>query len=211
MTVLSQQYLSGEEEKLLLKQHSDKTFWVVPSGRGITAYAASCKSGIVQEDADCLLKHYGVCTSDSKQETTTTTVTLQKCYGCENPLFRLTAVSEYFRYTRHYYRNVYFEDTILDDLNGAVEKLSNYDDFEALPYFLARIVASYNKFQTCQENTLLDQKIGATLANIVEKTMLNTRILQGVPEDQRVRTASCLFSIVEDFALQKNLSSSRYR
>ncbi|XP_077527825.1 uncharacterized protein LOC144139306 [Haemaphysalis longicornis] len=212
MTVLSQRHLSGEEEKLLLTEQTDKSFWVVPSGRGIVTYAASCAGAITQADAGCLQVHNAVCSSDNIKDTSGTTVPLQKCYGCQDPMIRLTGVSEFFQNSLKEYEGYFYLQDILHDLKRVADEIYSSDDFEVLPYFLGRIVESWQKIQTCrgeEEKADGNKKIGDTLAKIVEKAMLKTKILKGVPEDRRVRTASCLFSILEDFSLQKNLSTRR--
>ncbi|XP_077552361.1 uncharacterized protein LOC144166734 [Haemaphysalis longicornis] len=211
MTVLSQRHLSGEEEKLFLKQERDQSVWVAPSGRGVAMYAANCNSTIIQADAGCLQGHNVICASDNMTDTTATTEPLPKCYGCDDPSLQLTGVSDSLKYKLKHPLTFSNEEEFLENLNDALDIVNSPDDFEVLPNYLGRMVEGHQQLHRCpdhEDKAKYNKKIADTLVKIVEKTMLKTNILKGVPEDRRVRTASCLFSIVEDF-VQQNLSRSR--
>lgn len=195
-----------------MKKKLSKSVWVAPSERGVTTYAATCNSTIIKANAGCLQGHNVICTSDNMTDTTATTVPLPKCYGCEDPSLRLTGVSDILKYDLKQPLTFSDEEEVLENLNSAMDIVKSPDDFEVLPNFLGRIVEGHQKLHTCpdhEDKAKYNKKIADALVKIVEKTMLKTNILKGVPEDRRVRTASCLFSIVEDFVLQKNLSRSR--
>lgn len=66
-----------------------------------------------------------------------------------------------------------------------VDEVYSSDDFEVLPYFMARMIARFQKLETCpgEENQAqYTENITVALVKIVEKTMLKTKILKGVPE-----------------------------